>query len=110
MKMILHWFLATVAILVASALVPGTVVTLSGAILAAVVIGALNLLLRPLLFLISLPVTILTFGLFSLVINAALVWLAAYIVPGFSISGFWSAFVFALALSVINWLFHRWSR
>lgn len=108
--MILHWLLATIAVLVASALVPGASVTLMGAVIAAVVIGALNLFLRPLLLLISLPATVVTLGLFALVINACLILLAAAIVPGFSIAGFWSALVFALVLTVINWVFYRWSR
>lgn len=110
MKMLFHWLLATVAVLVASEIVPGASVTVTGAIIAAVVIGALNLLLRPLLLLISLPITVLTLGLFALVINALLILLAAAIVPGFSIAGFWSALVFALVLSIISWVFHLWSR
>lgn len=110
MKMILHWLLATLSILVASAVVPGASVTLGGAIIAAIVIGALNLFLRPLLLLVTLPVTVVTLGLFALVINACLILLAAAIVPGFSIAGFWSALVFALALAVINWVFYLWSR
>ncbi len=110
MKMILHWLLATAAILIASNIVPGASVTVVGAIIAAVVIGSLNLFLRPLLLLISLPVTVVTLGLFALVINACLILLAAAIVPGFSIAGFWSALVFALVLAIINWVFYLWSR
>jgi putative membrane protein len=108
MKFFLHWLMATLAILVAAYIVPGVVVTPAGAIIAAVVLGALNLILRPILVIFTLPINILTLGLFSLVINAFLVMLASVIVPGFSVFGFWSAFIFAIALAVVNWMFNLW--
>lgn len=83
-------------------------VTFSGAIIAAVVLGALNLFIRPILLVLTLPITVVTLGLFSLVINALLVLLAAVVVPGFFVSGFWTAFLFALVLSVVNWVFNSW--
>lgn len=110
MRLFFHWLSATIAILIAAYIVPGVAITFVGALIAAVVLGALNLLIRPILFILTLPVTILTLGLFSLVINALLVMLAALLVPGFSVAGFWSALLFALALSIINWVFHLWSR
>lgn len=100
--------MATLAILVAAYIVPGVVVTPAGAVIAAVVLGALNLILRPILVIFTLPITVLTLGLFSLVINAFLVMLASAIVPGFSVFGFWSAFIFAIALAVVNWVFNLW--
>jgi putative membrane protein len=108
LKLFFHWLLATLAILIAAYLVPGTSVTFPGALIAAVVLGALNLFIRPILFVLTLPITILTLGFFSLVINAFLVLLAASFVPGFGVAGFWTAFFFALVLSVVNWLFHFW--
>ncbi len=110
MKLIFHWLIATLAILIAAYIVPGVTITLVGALIAAVVLGALNLLVRPILLILTLPITIVTLGLFSLVINALLVMLAAVLVPGFSVAGFWTAFLFALVLAVVNWVFHLWNR
>lgn len=110
MKILFHWVISTIAILIAAYLVPNTSITLAGALIAAVVLGALNLFIRPILVVLTLPITILTLGLFSLVINALLVMLTSYFVPGFVIIGFWSALFFALVLSVVNWVFNFWSR
>jgi len=110
MKIFLHWFVSAITIGIAAYLVPGATVTLTGALILAVVLAALNLLIRPVLFALTLPITILTLGLFSLVINALLVLLAATLVPGFSVTGFWSALLFALALSIINWVFSIWEK
>lgn len=109
MRLFLHWLLTTIAILIAAYLVPGSYVTLGGAVVAAIVLGVLNLLLKPILFLLTLPITILTLGIFSLILNALLVWLASAIVPGFALAGFWSAFLFSIVLTLINWLFHAWN-
>ncbi|NNM84047.1 phage holin family protein [Candidatus Parcubacteria bacterium] len=110
MKLFSHWFIATLAILIAAHLVPGVGITLIGALITAVVLGALNLFIRPILIVLTLPINILTLGLFSLVVNAFLVLLASYLVPGFFVAGFWTALFFALVLAVINWVFHFWSR
>lgn len=110
MKLIFHWFVATLSIGIAAYIVPGVTITFIGALIAAVVLGALNLLIRPILLILTLPITILTLGLFSLVINALLVMLAAVLVPGFSVAGFWTAFLFALVLAIVNWVFHLWNR
>jgi putative membrane protein len=85
-------------------------VTPVGALVAAVVLGAVNLFIRPILLILTLPITILTLGLFSLVINALMAMLAAYLVPGLIIVGFWPAFFFALVLSIVNWVFNIWNR
>lgn len=110
MRLFFHWLLATIAIGVSAYVVPGVSVTLEGAIIAAVVLGALNLFIRPILLFISLPITILTLGLFSLVINAGLVMLASAVVPGFVIPGFWTALLFAVVLALVNWVFHFWRK
>lgn len=109
-KTLYHWAVGAVAILIAAYLVPGVTVTLSGALVAAVVLGALNLFIRPVIRALALPITILTLGLFSLVIDACLALVAAYVVPGFIIAGFWPAVLFAVVLTVINWVFHFWTR
>ncbi|MDP1707172.1 MAG: phage holin family protein [bacterium] len=110
MKLFLHWLIAALAIGIAAYIVPNVSVTLIGALIAAVVLGAFNYFLRPILIILTLPINIVTLGLFSLVINALLVLLAAMIVPGFGISGFWTAFLFALVLSIVNWVFSLWNR
>ncbi|MEK7101524.1 MAG: phage holin family protein [Patescibacteria group bacterium] len=109
MRLFLHWFISALAIWIAAYVVPDVSVTPTSALIAAVVLGALNLVIRPLITLITLPINVITLGLFSLVINALLVMLASYLVPGFVVTGFWAAFFFAAALTVINWVFHLWS-
>jgi putative membrane protein len=105
MRTLLHWILSAVAIWIVSRLVPGFVV--SGplaALLAAVVIGFVNATLGLLLKIITFPLTIITFGIFWLVINAIVIELASVFVPGFHILSFASAFWGALALSILNML------
>lgn len=109
MKLFFKWFVSALAIGIAAYIVPGVEVTLQGALIAAVVLGALNLIIRPILLVLTLPITILTLGLFSLVINALLVLLTSAIVQGFVVVGFWAALFFALVLAVINWVFNAWS-
>ena len=110
MNHITHWVVSAVALGLAAYLLPGVTVTLLGALVLAVVLGLINALIKPLVFILTLPINIITLGLFSLVINALLVMLAAYVVPGFSVAGFWSAFWFAILLSLINWLFDKWAK
>ena len=110
MKLFFHWIIATLAILVAAYIVPNVTVTFTGALIAAVVLGSLNLFIRPILMLLTLPINVLSLGLFSFVVNALLILLASYLVPGFSIVGFWTALLFAVVLAVISWVFHFWSR
>lgn len=63
--------------------------------------------IKPILQLLTLPITIITFGLFSLILNALLFWAMTIIVPGFSVAGFWSALIGALVLSLLSWLIHQ---
>ncbi|MHB8660590.1 MAG: phage holin family protein [Minisyncoccota bacterium] len=110
MKLFFHWLIAALAIIIAAYIVPGVSVTVIAALIAAIVLGALNFFVRPILLLLTLPINILTLGLFSLVINALLVMFASYVVHGFVVDGFWSALLFAFVLAVINWVFHFWNR
>ena len=110
MKIFFHWFTSAIAIVIAAYIVPGVMVTPVGALVAAVILGAINLFIRPILLILTLPITILTLGLFSLVINALMAMLASYLVPGLIIIGFWPAFFFALVLSIVNWVFNIWKR
>jgi putative membrane protein len=102
---ILHWIISTIAILIAAYLLPGVTVTLIGALVLAVVLGIINVFIKPVVFLLTLPINILTLGLFSLVINALLILLAAKIVPGFSVNGFWIALLFSIVVSLVNIVF-----
>jgi putative membrane protein len=102
---IVHWIVSAVAVLIAAYLIPGVEVSLLGAIVLAVVLALINIFVKPLIVILTLPLNIVTLGLFSLVINALLVMLADVIVPGFSVDGFWAAFFFAIVISLINALF-----
>ena len=72
-------------------------------ILAAVVLGVVNAFVRPLAFILTLPITVVTLGLFLLVLNAGMVGLVAWMVPGFHVSGFWTAMGAALIVSLVSW-------
>jgi putative membrane protein len=72
-------------------------------ILAAVVLGVVNAVVRPLAFVLTLPITVLTLGLFLLVLNAGMVALVAWLVPGFQVAGFWTAVGAALIVSLVSW-------
>lgn len=106
MRVFLNWIIAAIAIMVAAYLLPGVAVAgLVSALVLAVVLGAINAFIRPILVLLTLPINIITLGLFTIVINAVLVLLAASIVPGFSVDGFWWAVLFAVVLSIVNSVF-----
>ena len=100
MKMIARWLLLAAALLLVAHLYPGVVVANFGAaMIAALVLGLLNTLLRPLLVLLTLPVTLLTLGLFLFVINAAMFYFAASVLEGFSVTGFGAALIGSLIYS-----------
>jgi putative membrane protein len=102
---ITRWLIITVAILLASQFVPGiSVDTLSTAIIAACVLGLINVFIRPIVVLLTLPLSILTLGLFYFFINAFLLKLVAYFVKGFEVRSFFAAFFGSLIISVVTWL------
>ncbi len=105
MKIFVHLVVSTLAIIIATYIIPGASVTLGSAVVLAVVLGIINIFIKPVVKLIALPLTILTLGLFSLVINALFIIFASKIVPGFEVAGFWTAFWFSIALSLINAFF-----
>ncbi|HYF29001.1 MAG TPA: phage holin family protein [Candidatus Paceibacterota bacterium] len=107
---LIHWLLTAVAILIAAYLIPGIDVTLVGSLVLAVVLGLINAFLKPLIGIITLPINILTLGLFSLVVNALLIMLAGAFVPGFTVDGFWPAFFFSILVSLVTALFGAWRR
>ena len=101
MKTLVRWLLLAAALLLVAHLLPGVeVVSFGSALIAALVIGLLNNLLRPLLVLLTLPVTLLTLGLFLFVINAAMFWAAARFLDGFAVMGFGSALLCSLVYSL----------
>jgi putative membrane protein len=105
MRFLLRLLLNGVAVFLAAQLIPGIGIASPGAALVAgIVLGLVNAVIRPVLILLTLPATVLTLGLFIFVVNAICLALAAWFVPGFTISGFWAALFGALVISVISWL------
>lgn len=101
-----HLVLSTIAVLVAQKIVPG--VYLDGwmtAMTVAIVLGIINFTLRPVLSILTLPINILTLGLFTFILNAFMLLLVDTIVPGFTLASFWTALLCSVVLSLINWLF-----
>lgn len=104
MAILINWLLAALAIMATAYLLPG--VSLSGfvpALVTALVLGLVNAFIKPVLLLLTLPINILTLGLFTLVINALLIMLVSKLVSGFQVQGFWWALVFSVVLTVVNW-------
>jgi len=103
MKLVLRLSIATLAILVASRFIPGIFVEdLVTAIVVAVVLGTLNLFVKPVLILLTLPINILTLGLFTFIISAFITILTASIVPGFQVANVWSALLFSIVVALIS--------
>ncbi len=103
MILLLKWLGLALSIMFVGWIVPGIAISsFTTALIAAVVIALVNLVIKPVLIFLTLPVNILTLGLFILVINALLFMFVAYLVPGVEVSGFWSAFLGALILSILS--------
>ncbi len=104
MRLLLIWIINAAALFALPYLMSSVSVTNIGtAFIAALVLGLVNTLIKPLLVLLTLPVTVLSLGLFILVINALLFWGVAHVVEGFHVEGFWSAFLAAILYSIISW-------
>jgi putative membrane protein len=105
MRLLLRWLLSAATLLLIAYFVPGfQVASFYAALIAALVLGLLNAIIRPIVHILALPVTILTLGLFSLVINALMMWLASSMVKGFDVDGFWPAFVGAIIMWLVGWI------
>jgi putative membrane protein len=103
MKLILKIILTAVAVLVIANFLPGvSVVNFTNAVIVAVVLALLRVTIKPILIILTLPVTIITLGLFLLVINALIILLADNLIDGFYVTGFWIALLFSLILSVFE--------
>jgi len=104
MRLFLTWLINAAALIALPYLMHSvTVSSVGAALIAAFVLGLVNTLIRPVLVLLTLPITLVSMGLFILVINALLFWTVAQWVDGFSVTGFWSAFLGAILYSIISW-------
>lgn len=111
MNGIMRFLLSGLAVLLTAYLLPGVDVTHYGyALLVAAVLSLVNVIVKPILVILTIPVTIVTLGLFLLVINALIILLVDYLVPGFHVDGFWWALAFSLILSIFNSLFDDFSK
>ena len=103
MNALVKLLINTVAVLIAAYLLPGVTVTgFWAALVVAVVLGIINIFIKPILFVLTLPLTVATFGIFSLILNALLIMLASAITPGFVVQNFWWALLFSILLSLVN--------
>jgi len=102
--LLIRWLFLTIAILVAAHLIEGIEVKgFWSAFFAAAILGVLNAFFRPILILLTLPINIMTLGLFTFVINAVLMMMVSGVVGGFEVHGFWSALLGSLVISVVSW-------
>ncbi len=105
MNIFLKWLLNSIFIIILPFIFRGIVVkNFVAALLAALVLGLLNAVLKPILILLTLPINILTLGLFTLFINGLIIIIASKIVPGFDVLNIWYAIIFAITLSIFNWI------
>ena len=104
MRLLLTWLINALALLALKYILPSiTVDSFVTALIVAVVLGFINTLIRPIFVILTLPVTILTLGLFIFVINGLLFWAVGSFVPGFHVDGFWSGVFGAIIYSIISW-------
>lgn len=108
MRLLLKWIISSLAIIAAAYLIPGVYV--SGpwsAFWLAAFLAVINVLIKPILILLTLPINILTLGLFTFVINALLVLLASSVIAGFQVDGFFAAMLFSIVSSVVTYLLNK---
>jgi len=103
MGFLIRLLLTAVAVVIGAYLIPGVRVDgFTTALIVALVLGLLNLIVKPILVILTLPITILTLGLFYLVINVIIIYIADYFISGFSVSGFITALIFSFLISILN--------
>jgi putative membrane protein len=108
MTFLLKWLVSTLAVIITAYLLPGvSMKSFWTALLVALVLGIINAIIRPIFVILTLPLTVVTLGLFLFVINALLILLTSAVVPGFEVRGFWWALLFSLVLSVVSWALHK---
>jgi putative membrane protein len=109
LKAIVRWIVLSAAVVLAVYLVPG--IHLSGttwvtALAVGLVLGLINAFVKPVLDILTIPINLITLGLFGLVLNALLFWATTYVVPAFTISGFLAAFLGSIIVSIVMWIEH----
>jgi len=97
-----RWLLNILVIILTASLLQGFNVTYAGAFFGSIVLGIINAFIRPIILLLTLPLNILTLGLFTLIINGLMLWLTSTVVRGFDLSGFWTAVLAALIISLCS--------
>ena len=105
MPYLIHWLMASLALMLTAYLVPGFQIQgFTSALIAAVMIGFVNIFIWPVLAILTLPLTVVTFGLFLLIVNGIALKIAAALTPGFAINGFMPAIIGSIVLSIVGWL------
>ncbi len=108
MNILARWLLSALAITVTAYVLSGVHIdNFLAALAAAFILGIINLTIKPLILMLTLPLTIITLGLFTFIINSLMIMLSAQLVPGFEIDGFWWAVLFSLILSIINYFLYK---
>lgn len=106
-KLIIKWLVLSATVVLAERLIPGISVTsITVALIAGLVLGLINLIVKPVLTLLTLPINVITLGIFGIVLNALLFWAASYFVTGFVIANFLAAFLGSILVSIVLWLVH----
>lgn len=101
--MLIHWVILALALLFVAWIMPGIKLTgFAAALFATLILGVVNVFIKPGLLFLTIPINILTLGLFTLIINALLFWFVSSLVAGFEVSGFWAAFFGSLMFSIIS--------
>ena len=111
MKFLAQLIISALAVIITSLILPGVQINspLTGVIVAAV-LAVLNAIIKPILVILTIPITVITLGLFLLVINAAIILLASYLVDGFNVQDFWTALFFSIILSLVTSVFNNLSK
>ncbi len=111
MKTFISFLLSALAILITAYVLPGAHVSgIVAALVLAIVLAAINMFIKPILVVLTLPITVFTLGLFMFVLNALLIMLAGVIVPGFTIDGFWWAMLFSIVLVIVQSVFRQFQK
>lgn len=108
MSLIIRWVINALALLIVSRILPGIHVTGFGAaLIAVVIIGLVNALVKPILVILTLPLTIVTLGIFLIILNALMLWIAGNITPDFRVEGFGTAILGSILLSIVSTILHK---
>ncbi len=108
MSLLINWIISALVLICVAYVLPGVhILNFFTALVAALILGIINAVLKPILVVLTLPINILTLGLFTLIINAVLIMLTASLVPGFTIDSFWWALALGIALSIVNSVLHQ---